>query len=251
MKRHLDNLEGAFPLLLIGSVLLVYAGLLAGQEIGSKSSHLPLWGLLGGVGAVIVGAGIYSTFLEPATLPSPKVGEQWVTVPRREWEELSPYRQPVREVVSQDRGHPIWWEGPPESPSEPRTRLGLDEIEETKRPTLSRIRAAARRTPSPSQSGRPFSTGTRYSLKELRNQLTELEALVYGDSTFAAGGRSGAKGALAGGVTTCMDCERRFPPVGPSGRCRGCGRGLCASCVASSRAEDGKVRCVDCRAREP
>jgi len=80
------NLEGALPLLLIGSALLCYAAVLANQELGSTSTHLPLWGLFGAVGAIIAGAGIYSTFFVPAE--AVELSKDWVTVPKAEWDDL-------------------------------------------------------------------------------------------------------------------------------------------------------------------
>jgi hypothetical protein len=82
LRRRPGNLEGAFPLLLMGSVLLVYAAILANSELASKSSHLPLFGLVGGVGVVILGAGIYSTFLAPDTPPASSANEGWATIPK-------------------------------------------------------------------------------------------------------------------------------------------------------------------------
>lgn len=250
MKRHLDNFEGAFPLLLIGSVLLVYAGILASQEVGSKSAHLPLWGLFGGVGAVIVGAGIYSTFLAPETpsLPSPK--EAWVPIPKTISEPPGRGRPTVRRATPQAEEHPPWWEGAPETstsaqpplvPSTTQKPVGgaPSELGVPRGPTRTRVPTR----PAPSLGG-------RYSLKELRDQLSELESIVYGAPVPAKKGTTGSKGPKAAGISTCMDCDRRFPEGTPAERCSGCDQGLCADCAASSRAEDGQVRCVECRARE-
>jgi len=87
-KRRPLNFDGAFPLLLLGSALLCYAAVLANEELASKSPHLPLWGLVGAVGAVIAGAGIYSTFLVPDQAPALDLTKDWVTVPKAEWEAL-------------------------------------------------------------------------------------------------------------------------------------------------------------------
>jgi len=87
-KRRALNIEGAFPLLLIGSALLCYAAVLANEELSSNGGHLPLWGLVGAVGAVIAGAGIYSTFLVPAQVQALDLTKEWVTVPKAEWDAL-------------------------------------------------------------------------------------------------------------------------------------------------------------------
>ena len=82
------NFEGAFPLLLIGSALLCYAAVLANEELATKGGHLPLWGIVGAVGAVIAGAGVYSTFLVPAQAEALDLTKEWVTIPKAEWEAL-------------------------------------------------------------------------------------------------------------------------------------------------------------------
>jgi hypothetical protein len=87
-KRHFLNFDGAFPLLLIGSALLCYAAVLANEELASKSTHLPLWGIVGAVGAVIAGAGIYSTLFVPPEAPALDLSKEWVTVPKADWEAL-------------------------------------------------------------------------------------------------------------------------------------------------------------------
>jgi len=124
-KRRPLNVDGAFPLLLIGSALLCYAAVLANQELGSKSAHLPLWGLFGAVGAVIAGAGIYSTFFVPSKAEGVDLPEEWVTIPKAEWVALrasqpkvvpSPSPLPTPPVVAQRFSsrravpRPIWEE---------------------------------------------------------------------------------------------------------------------------------------------
>jgi len=244
VKRHLDNFEGAFPLLLIGSVLLVYAGILASQEIGSKG-HLPLWGLFAGVGVVVVGAGIYSTFLEPEITGPPASEESWVTVPKKEWEARRHVR-PVSERAPSD-DEPIWWEGPPPSPvpeSRPRpARSGP-------RASAGSGRGASSISSSPPQrveslfppQPRP---SRRYSLQELRTTLDDLEALAR--SAPPARPRSAWRH-QADESLYCADCESRLSEWSGRSRCDGCERGLCEKCAASSRSEDGEVRCNECRA---
>jgi len=250
MSRHPDNFEGAFPLLLIGSALLVYAGFLASQEFGAKSGHLPLWGLLGGVGAVIVGAGIYSTFLEPGFPAAAKPQGDWVTAPNTEWDAVARARHRTPSGTPPQDELPIWWEGSPEPRidtassrlhgTRERPRGGDRRIPETPRPTARDLEPV-----------RPFlPPRSRYSLKELNDRLSELETLVNSASLPAVRGVAPSGDSLAGGTASCMDCATRFPADGPAARCNGCGRGLCASCAASSRMEDGVVRCVACRARD-
>jgi len=253
VKRHLDNFEGAFPLLMIGSVLLVYAGILASQQIGSHSSHLPLWGLLGGVGAVIVGAGVYSSFLEPEGMPTPSPSDDWVTVPRAEWEART--RGGTASARSRTRTEgaptPIWWEDTvanapaPVSPASPPTggvRASRAPSPAGRFPVSTRPRPPAGVIPRPS---------ARYSFRELSDQLSELEALVYGGSVPFPRKPATSPSRKPAPTATCMDCDRPLTPAASSTPCRSCGRGLCARCADSSKAEDGDVRCVECRASEP
>jgi hypothetical protein len=249
MKRHLDNLEGAFPLLLIGSVLLVYAGIVASQQLGSHSSQLPLWGLLGGVGAVIVGAGVYSSFLEPEATPAPGHEREWVTVPRAEWESRTGARPTSERFRTSPEPVPIWWEGPPtpasESPSRAPPATGLSRTNRRPAPTpTSPVRAhpamPSRAVPRPT---------ARYSYRELTAELSELEALVYGRAVSTARTPPASPLPRTQSTPSCMDCDRPLTAGSSPSPCLGCGRGLCAHCTASSRAEDGEVRCVECRSR--
>lgn len=244
VRRRTGNIEGAFPLLLIGSVLLVYAGILAAQEIGSKSAHLPLWGLFGGVGAVIVGAGIYSTFLEPSGTERPGAPEDYVTVPRAEWEARQPGRRAPE--MGAGREEPIWWEGPPGRPNVPASRTappvqraalrGAHEAPTASFPDVAPSGLTRGPAPSPTH---------RYSLQELRKTLDELEALEVGSPGAP---RRPSNRPWATDPLDCADCDRRFSEGSRPVRCAGCGRGLCSRCAASSRSEDGELRCNDCRA---
>lgn len=243
MKRHLDNFEGAFPLLMIGSVLVVYAGILASQEIGSKG-HLPLWGLFGGVGAVIVGAGIYSTFLEPEIAAPPVSGGDLVTVPRADWEALRPARS-TSERASPE-GTPIWWEGPPAFASGIRPRPSRPTV---KAPATSGSRPSTVPRPevSPAEAltRPPQRPSRRYTLQELRKTLDELEDLA---SSAPPPHPRSAWRHRADESLYCADCDSRLSEWAGRSRCSDCHRGLCDRCAASSRSEDGEVRCNECRA---
>lgn len=249
MKWHADNLEGAFPLLLIGSVLVVYAGVLASQEVGTHP-HLPLWGLLAGVGVVIVGAGIYSTFLEPDTAPAPKPGEERASVPRAESEARTRSHHTPERTPASSETVPIWWEGPPSaSPtaSPARAAPGTRTAPPAQSIPSTSVRAVESRPAGPRRSV-PHPSA-RYSFKELSDELTDLEALVYGraDARLGSTPRPPASGRPT--TYTCTDCDRPLTTASSASACQGCGRRLCVRCTASSRSEDGEVRCVDCRAR--
>jgi len=251
VKRHLDNFEGAFPLLIIGSVLLVYTAILASQQIGSHSSHLPLWGLLAGVGAVIVGAGIYSTFLEPEETRASKTSADWVTVPRAEWEARYGARRRPEQFPTPPEPGPIWWEGPPAVATATPSRAvpAANRVQTSRPPVPTRPVPVETRPRSPTQAiPRPTS---RYSYRELMDELSQLETLVYGGAVSSARTPPATPPRRPQSTPTCMDCDRPLSAAAAPAPCGGCGRGLCARCAASSRAEDGEVRCVECRAREP
>lgn len=237
-------------MLLLGSVLVVYAGILASQEVGSHSSHLPLWGILGSIGAVIVGAGIYSTFLEPEAPGAPGASSDWVTVPKAEWQARSKASRPAVRSSSPTEAPPIWWEGPGLPPRAAPVKTST--VESTTRPTRLSPTPARPSPPAgrPTRSARPAPQPTaRYSFRELSDELSELEALVYGGSGSSLGKppRTPARPSDSA-ASVCMDCGRPLTTAASASPCQGCGQGLCARCAASSRSEDGEVRCVDCRA---
>ena len=250
--RRPDNFEGSFPLLLIGSVLVVYAGILASQQLGAHSGRLPLWGLLGGVGAVIVGAGIYSTFLEPSESPAPAVlasaaSPRAVSVPAS-----SRPRPPARASVGTVASAPEWWEGPsvPYPPSS--APVPYPPVE--RRPaSVARPAGVAPQTPRPrvAPSVTLPRSGGRRSLKELTDELSELEAMVYGSSPPPRPEPPEGRPSGPVGGPACADCDRPMPGGTPPARCSDCHRPLCEGCEAASRSEDGEVRCLNCRSRDP
>lgn len=270
-KRRTWNTEGAFPLLLLGGALLIYAAVLAIQELSSNTSHLPLWGLVGGVGAVITGAGIYSTFLVQEKTPATAASKSWVTVPKAEWESLRS-RRPGTEHRVPPSQEPPWWEGPLDRASEPSFSSSVAPVQRALTDSTG-SRPIPISTPTrPGSSGheglaqiaaRPFSlrggrdrtlpeesaptqrTSNR-PLKELNDAITELEQLVNDRSKMP---QRGVKAGGQPGLSSCVDCGREMSRDTPPDTCSGCGQGLCFKCAQSSRSEDGSLRCVECRAR--
>ena len=269
MKR-LSNLEGAFPLLLIGSALLVYAAIIANQEIAAHNTHLPLWGLIGAVGVVIAGAGVYSTFLEGPPTPVPVPPSDAVLVSKAEYDRMKTPPAPSRSPAPPPK-MPEWWEGPPEPPA---PRPAAEAVPASYEEELLRLRTSGRpaprgivlhrpagpavatgpaapptRAPSPSvprPAGSP--TTTRTSLRELKSALSELETLL--DREFTPTSRTAPVPAPKG-VPACADCRRALAKSPVPNECSGCGKGLCNDCALSSQFEDGDLRCIECRARDP
>ncbi|HYA54631.1 MAG TPA: hypothetical protein VEG42_03405, partial [Thermoplasmata archaeon] len=201
----------------------------------------------GGVGGVIVGAGIYSTLLEPETVGGPTV--RWEPGTAEPTGDATSVKLVASAVPSRTDAGPAWWEGPArgvanaESSTSGPSRISSP----TRRPPTSRPAGAS---PAPSGPAPPVSKSPsrgRYSLQELRKTLDELESMAGASpgSSLRAARLSGAHT-----VSNCVDCDRAFPGGRASARCPGCGRGLCGSCVELSRSEDGVVRCTDCRARD-
>lgn len=271
-KRHLSNLEGALPLLLIGCALLVYAAIIANQELASKGGHLPLWGLVGGVGAVIVGSGIYSTFLDPGGPSVPNSTKDWVTVPKAEWDALRLGRRTVDRSESPPRDPP-WLERPTDRTIEPHTppTVPTPLRASTEHIPIRLTRAIPAPPPIPpvlrrsnQTAARPFigptgptpivpnlsrwapSSRSSESLKGLNEALTELETLVHND--FRMPPRR-VKGARPAGPPSCADCDRDMSIDPAPNSCTDCGRGLCVDCAVSSQFEDGDLRCIECRVR--
>jgi len=271
MKR-VTNLEGAFPLLLVGSALLVYAAILANEEMVVHGAHLPLWGLIGAVGMVVVGAGVYSTFLEEPASAAPLVPPDAVVISKSEYDALKGDRPPPRPPSSTPK-MPEWWEGPPEPRTAERAgpvRVSVPPAEKRPAAVPPVVPSALRRGGPPGPLGvgaeatpkatparlpappppRPAATPPRprRSLTELKSALSELETLL--DQEFAASPRTAPKPAPKG-VPACADCRRALPKLPTPNVCSGCGKSLCTDCALSSQFEDGDLRCIECRAHDP
>lgn len=266
------NFDGAFPLLLVGSALLVCAGILANSELASKSGHLPLYGLVGVVGAVILGAGIYSTFLEPESTGETTLGEEWVAVPKAEWDALRSGARPTGRSAPAG-SDPPWLERPedrgidslvpapvpasgayldPPSSTQPSPEVEGPTPTASALATLDELEAAlVNRTKRPS--GNPprtrtsASSGGTDSPASLEAVLTDLEGLVTKDPGAPPGP---VKEAAPVQLSVCVDCDRDMSLDRSPSYCEDCGRLLCVNCAFSSVSEDGELRCIECRVRK-
>ncbi len=271
-KRRPRNFEGAFPLLLIGSALLVYCAVLRNEALTSNGVHFPLWGVVGAVGAVIAGAGVYSVFIDPSE-PSEAAPEGFVMVPKAEWEATRTARRASPRSPSPTLAPP-WWEGPevypetsqarPTRPTVPRSVARPAPVPPTRmmprprpvspsaqRPVMGHSasplapRAPTRVAPPPP----PTHPATRKTpLNELEAAISQLEALV--DSDVKPGPRRPPK-AGPEEPPSCADCGRGMASDWDPSRCSDCGRKLCVDCALASQFEDTDLRCIECRAREP
>ncbi len=278
--RRVWNFEGAFPLLLIGGALLVYAAILANQEMPLSAHHLPFYALVGGVGAVVAGAGVFSTFLPPEPEEAPTIiPDDWVVISRSEWEESRAPRRiatPPPSLPERSSDQPPWWEGapspsvpapappratpPPDAPSvrrstpapppRPPARVASSPAQAPVTPAPSRARP-----PSPPASRTAPSTPTQARLEAYRQEfpqeflqaLSELEEIAHRELDRAPPTPAPSP---EPGDDRCVDCERKLPANDPSPNlCESCGRGLCIDCALSSQREDGDLKCIECRVR--
>jgi hypothetical protein len=231
------NFEGAFPLLLIGGALLVYAVVLANQELGAHSSHLPLFGLVGGVGAVIAGAGLFSAF---SVDPSNSVPAAPTVAPlaRRGRGAPNATSRSYRRTPA-----PVWWEGPGELPRPSGTAAVA--VSATAGPPAVTPRAA----PTPSSVSAPRSAvdlnpNRKWTNSELLELLSEIEAIAHEhESRFP----SRPERPAPKGVPSCCDCHASMVADTSPSCCSECGRGLCVDCALASSLEDGDLRCLECR----
>ncbi len=273
LKRRPDNFEGAFPLLLIGSVLIVYCAILRNEALASNGVHFPLWGIVGAVGAVIAGAGVYSVFLEPSELTVSAAPEGFVMVPKAEWEAARIHPRPSAPAPT-TTSVPPWWEGPPVYPDiapEPPTSPSVP-IETTQPYSVRATESASGPPVPPRPSPRPIGDGLgspalprlpsrmvpdsapappiprRASTDDLEETIAELEALVE-DVSRPTPRRTPV--ARPGSSRLCADCSRRLSADPTSNPCSGCGQELCVDCALSSQFEDADLRCIACRARDP
>ncbi len=267
-KRRVWNFEGALPLLLVGGALLVYAAILANQEMPLAAHRLPFYALVGGVGAVVAGAGVYSTFLQPEPEAAPTIiPDDWVVISRAEWEESrAPRRASPAPPPAPPRAvdQPPWWEGaappaptslapvaPPPSPTPSPRRAPPVSPPPSRAPAPPAGPVATPRAPT-----RPPSAGpTRTRLEEYRKEfpkefldaLSELEEIAHRELQRTPPAAAAAPPSAEG---RCVDCERKLPANDPSPNlCGSCGRGLCLDCALSSQREDGDLRCIECRVR--
>jgi len=264
------NIEGAFPLLLVGSVLLVYCAVLRSEAIASSGLRFPLWGIVGAVGAVIAGSGVYSIFLDTAETTEPTAPDGFVLVPKAEWEAVHP--RPAA-TATHKPSLPPWWEGPPNQSetmrhvtvptvarapprSAPPTAPPATRTQPLAAPST---KVAGARITGPTPAARkpiaPATTKPRLtapappkgSLEELRQTLGELEDLV--NSNFKSTPRTVTKVGLTKS-SSCADCGQEVPSSPAPNQCAGCGRRLCVDCALSSQFEDADLRCNECRARQ-
>ena len=181
----------------------------------------------------------------------PVPSREGITVPRPEWGARLDDRRTAGRTTAIPETVPIWWEGPPTAkPALPSRAPGLTSASRNGRPARASPSASVP-APPPNPMRAVARPTARYSFKELSDELTELEALVYANSGLQFSRTVRSPPAARPSTSACMDCERPLTAAASATPCRGCGRGLCARCVASSKSEDGEVVCVECRARAP
>lgn len=253
-------------------MLLVYCALIRNETLAAQGTHIPLWGLVGAVGAVIVGSGIYSAFLSPSEEPAVPTPDGFVLVPRAEWEDARLGMRPIPRPASRPPAPP-WWEGPHDypEPADARPTAPTVHREAPRQSTVPSPRAARPPPPidpsaqrltvgdlgSKSKSQPPIHPGPTtgpappnprsVSLRELKESLSELEALVSGELKPTVEHLLKARPPV--GAPSCADCGRAVSRDPNPSQCSDCSKVLCLDCALSSQFEDADLLCNECRGR--
>jgi hypothetical protein len=258
--------------LLLGGALLVYAAVLVGETGPSGHHGIPLWGLIGGVGGVIAGAGVFSTFLD-APLPLPPSGlpgDDFVLVPRKEWERFHPSSTASPERYP--RTLPAWYEGvgarrsqgsrpstessPSSSPKSPGSLPSLTPPGPTSgeapsptgppaNPAVAPVPPPGPVPPSAETAGQP-ATAPALS-PEFRDVLAELEN--FADRALSAGRRR-PPAREPEPSPECADCGRTVGADELGVRCEECRRSICSECLLDAFQDDGRWLCPKCRRKD-
>lgn len=246
-RRHL-NVEGAYPLFLIGGALLVYGVLVALEVPPPTIGRFEIWQLVIVVGSTLVAAGLFSLYFAletPRVAPPPSPIE-----PPSQRSDRAHGRPPSISSASSPTASaaPPWWEGPPVAAPSVRSRI---------RPApsvVSRAQVSTEPSPPPSASPvRPLSVSperpSSTTEDEVANTLRELDAISREiTSTSAATSRPPAKKPLA---RRCVDCDRPANSPGPGPMCSRCGRALCVECAEGSLLRTADVTCRSCLRAAP
>ncbi len=238
------NLHGAFPLLLIGSVLLVYGVTLGLQVPTPTVARFEIWEMVVAVGATLVGSGLfslaYATESEDAperaprrpaaAAPGPRIAPQAKTVPPR---------GPERTV-------PEWWEGPT-APDPGRRRAPAPAAGDA--PSGARalgppVSTSIPATDTGAASGPEDRAGRGH--EEIDGALLELESIARDMGEPKAPPQLFVAG-RAVHIDRCADCGRALALDAPERFCVECGRSLCPDCGHPARGNRDGVACQRCR----
>lgn len=91
-----ENLEYSFPILLGGALCVGLALWLDATQAHALGSRLPLWPLVGAVGATLVGGGFALTVVEEVPAAPYPEGDGYLLVERSEWDRLQRIAAPAR-----------------------------------------------------------------------------------------------------------------------------------------------------------
>lgn len=241
-------MEGAYPLLLIGSALLVY-GVIVGLEVPPPTiGRFEIWQLVIVVGSTVVAAGLFSLYFAiqtPRGAPPPPP----IQSPPQKSDRAGGRPPSILSASSATASvAPPWWEGPPVAAPSARSRI------RPAPPVISRGPESTVPTPPPSPSPvRPLSASPEpppsSTEDEVANTLRELDAISREiTSNSAATSRPPAKKPLA---RRCADCGQPASGAGPGPMCSRCGRTLCVECAEASLLRTADVTCRSCLRAAP
>lgn len=242
------NVEGAYPLFLIGSALLVY-GVIVGLEVPPPTiGRFEIWQLVIVVGSTIVAAGLFSLYFAidmARTSPPPAPAESIPPEPDRT--RGRPLTAPSASSPTKYIAAP-WWEGPPvaEPLVQTRTRPAPSVVSRAQKPAGPVARPSS--SPIPERAAGPNPPPPR-TQDEVADSLRELDAISLEiASTSVAKSRPPVKKPLA---RRCADCGRPASSAGPGPMCSHCGRALCAECAEGSLLRTADVTCASCQRSMP
>lgn len=236
------NLEGAYPLLLIGAAVLVYGVILALQVPPPSIGRFEIWQLAIVVGATILAAGIFSLYF--ATLSPKEVPETPVrrpSAPPPEHPRATP--RPTATVPPSTATAPPWWEGPPPSAPTSRPRVASASLSPSATDVPAGPASSRRATTHPVLSVSPDRPPVPKA-DEIESLLTELDAISR-ELTATSAPRSPATPPKPR-LRSCIDCGRSSGGTGPGPMCSHCGRTLCTGCAEASLLRTGDVTCQSC-----
>ncbi len=237
------NVQGAFPLLLIGAALLAYGLALAVQSPSPTIGRFEIWEVVIVVSSTLIGAGIFS-LLYAAEPPTEAPGPRDAPAASGSTKAMSgPARRedPSRTRALED---PPWLEGPDAVEVPGPVAYASSASRGIARPaapshaaaTLARRAEEARDPDPPAPSGRD----------EIESALEELEAISK-DITTQPSPASGRSAPRRSSVPRCADCGRTLTLEQPGRACRECGRPLCEDCGrALPGGRRGSVVCQRC-----
>ena len=237
------NVEGAYPLLLIGGALIVY-GVIVGLQVPPPTiGRFEIWQLMIVLGTTIAAAGVFSLYFAEEERRSAARTSRAVEGPSPSNRIRAPVPAPSSVAPTAPSTAP-WWEGPPESAAGRRPAPARASTDSSSIP-FGRPKSTppSVTTPPPADAGSTSRSPT--SEDEIANTLKELEAIsreITSSSALAA-----RPAPTKSQARRCSDCGRSIEREASRPSCSRCGRPLCTECAEASLLQTAMVTCSNCR----